>query len=60
VTNASIRERFGIEAQNIAKASRMIREAVEDGLIAPRDPQAAPKTRDYVPWWAAGLSATGG
>src|SRR5207249_3136771 len=31
LTNTSVRERFGIEPQNIATASRLIREAVEGG-----------------------------
>jgi ATP-dependent DNA helicase RecG len=53
VTNTSIRERFGIDVKNMSRASRLIREAVEDGFIVPRDPAAAPKTRDYVPWWAS-------
>lgn len=52
LTNSSIRERFGIEPQNIAVASRLIREAVEAGAIAPYDEAAAPKLMKYVPWWA--------
>ena len=53
VTNTSIRERFGIEPQNIAAASRLIRDAVQSGAIAPFDPKAAPKYMRYVPFWAA-------
>jgi predicted HTH transcriptional regulator len=53
LTNTSVRERFGIEPQNIAIASRLIREAVEAGLIVPYDPNAAPKLMKYVPFWAA-------
>lgn len=49
LTNTSVRGRFGIEPQNIAAASRLIREAVESGLIAPHDPDAAPKLMRYVP-----------
>lgn len=48
-----VRERFGIEPQNIAAASRLIREAVEAGLVVPYDPEAAPKLMRYVPVWAA-------
>jgi len=59
VTNTSIRERFGIEAQNIAAASRLIREAVETGLLVPYDAEAAPKLRRYMPWWAAPTPALG-
>src|SRR6266545_1417902 len=41
LTNASVRHRFGIEPQNIAAASRLIREAVEAGFIVPYDPRTA-------------------
>lgn len=53
LTNTSLRARFGIEPQNIATASRLIREAVEEGLILPYDSTAAPKLMKYVPFWAA-------
>lgn len=53
MTNTSVRERFGIEAQNSAAASRLIREAVEAGLVVAYDPNAAPKLMRYVPVWAA-------
>lgn len=53
-TNTSVRERFGIATQNSAQASRLIREAVAAGVIAPYDPEAAPKLRRYVPVWASG------
>ncbi|HKI01427.1 MAG TPA: ATP-binding protein [Thermoanaerobaculia bacterium] len=53
LTNTSVRQRFGIEPQNIAAASRLIREAVEAGSIVPYDPEAAPKLMRYVPAWAA-------
>lgn len=54
MTNASLRERFGIEPQNIAMASRLIKEAVLAGAVAPHDPEAAPKMKKYVPLWAKG------
>ena len=53
LTNTSVRKRFGIEQQNIAAASRLIKEAVDAGLIAPYDATAAPKMMRYIPWWAA-------
>jgi ATP-dependent DNA helicase RecG len=53
MTNSSVRQRFGIEPQNIATASRLIREAVEAGGIVPYDPDAAPKLMRYLPVWAA-------
>jgi predicted HTH transcriptional regulator len=52
LTNASVRQRFGIEEGNRSIASRLIREAVEAGKIVPVDPDAAPKVRRYIPWWA--------
>jgi predicted HTH transcriptional regulator len=53
LTNASVRQRFGIEPNNKATASRLIREAVEARVIVPYDPEAAPKLMRYVPVWAA-------
>jgi ATP-dependent DNA helicase RecG len=53
LTNTTVRERFGIEPQNIATASRLIREAVEAGSIAPVDADSARSHRRYVPFWAA-------
>jgi ATP-dependent DNA helicase RecG len=52
MTNRTVRERFGIESQNLAIASRLIREAVEAGWIIPYDPEAAPKLKRYLPFWA--------
>ncbi|MFS8068757.1 MAG: ATP-binding protein, partial [Byssovorax sp.] len=53
LTNTSVRARFGIEPQNIANASRLIREGVEAGLIVAHDPNAAPRLMRYVPFWAS-------
>jgi predicted HTH transcriptional regulator len=52
LTNASLRERFGIEEKNKATISRYIREAVESGSIKPFDDAAARKMMKYVPFWA--------
>lgn len=52
MTNTTIRERFGIETQNRALASRLIKEALEEGRIELYDELAAPKYRKYVPFWA--------
>ena len=52
VTNTTIRDRFGIEPHNAARASRLINEAVEAGMIRARDPAAAKKLMRYVPFWA--------
>jgi predicted HTH transcriptional regulator len=56
LTNSSLRERFGFEEKNRAMASRIIRDAVEAGKIAPHDPGAAPKHMRYVPWWATPIT----
>lgn len=52
MTNSSLRERFGIEEQNSATASRIIREAVEDGRVKPFDPEQGKKHAKYLPFWA--------
>jgi predicted HTH transcriptional regulator len=58
LTNSSIRQRFGIEPQNSALASRLIRDAVEAGLVCPQDPDAAPKLMRYIPFWARPIPGT--
>ena len=40
MTNASVRERFGIPEKNAATASRLLNEAVDTGMICVRDPEA--------------------
>ena len=52
MTNTTLRERFGIEPRNSATASRMIKEAIDAGLIKPYDDAAARKMMQYVPFWA--------
>lgn len=52
LTNTSLRERFRIEAKNSAVASRLIREAVEAGVLLPFDPRASRQQMKYIPWWA--------
>jgi ATP-dependent DNA helicase RecG len=58
-TNSSVRQRFGIEEQNKATASRLLKDAVKRGLIAPYDEKTSPRHMRYVPFWAAGFSAPG-
>ena len=50
--NESIRERFKIEKQNSAQASRLLREAMEAGRIKAVDPNVGTKLMRYVPYWA--------
>lgn len=52
MTNATLRERFGIEEQNAAKASRIIAETVKANLIKPFDPETSKRYLSYVPFWA--------
>ena len=52
LTNASLRERFGIKAGNRAIASRCIKEAVDTGMIKPFDEYAGKRMMKYVPFWA--------
>jgi len=53
LTNASLRQRFAIDERNSAIASRLIKEAIEDGKIVPEDEEASRKLMRYVPFWAA-------
>jgi len=52
LTNASLRERFGVAEKNKAAISRYIREAVEAEMIKPFDKNASRKLMKYVPFWA--------
>lgn len=53
LTNASLRERFGIEKENSAMVSRVIKDALEDGAIKPADPESeSRKMARYWPIWA--------
>lgn len=52
MTNATLRQRFGIDPKNSATASRFIKEALEEGAIRLYDEKAALKFRKYVPIWA--------
>jgi len=52
VSNAVLRDRFGITEANKAMASRIIKDTVETGKIKLKDPNAAVKMRRYVPYWA--------
>lgn len=53
MTNQSLRDRFKIEDQNSAIASRIIRDTIEDGLIKEDDPSSnSRKFKKYIPFWA--------
>ncbi|CAC9580908.1 Predicted transcriptional regulator containing an HTH domain and an uncharacterized domain shared with the mammalian protein Schlafen [uncultured Gammaproteobacteria bacterium] len=53
MSNATLRERFGVESKNSAKISRYIKEAIDSGEIALLEKDAPPKMRKYIPFWAA-------
>ncbi len=59
VTNTSIRARFGIEAKNAALASRLLNEAVDDGMLVVRDASVGTRSRSYLPYWAAPTTGQG-
>jgi predicted HTH transcriptional regulator len=52
MTNATMRQRFGIEERNAAKASRIIADTLAVGLIKPFDPDQGKKYASYLPFWA--------
>lgn len=52
LTNATLRGRFGIEEQNSAMASRIIKDAMEAEAVKQFDESAGRKYMKYVPWWA--------
>ncbi len=52
VTNSELRARFGISESNSAVISRIIRKAVEDGLIRIHDESVGVRARRYDPYWA--------
>ena len=52
VNNASIRERFELSGDRSYIASRLLREAVDDGDIFIRDTSVGSRSRTYLPFWA--------
>ncbi|MCC6286757.1 MAG: putative DNA binding domain-containing protein [Chitinophagaceae bacterium] len=53
MTNQSLRDRFKIEDQNAAIASRIIRDALEEKAIKEDDPESkSRKYASYIPFWA--------
>ena len=50
MTNASLRERLGVEKRNAAQVSRIITDALASGQIKSADPDA-PRS-GYIPFWA--------
>jgi predicted HTH transcriptional regulator len=52
MNNTSLRERFGIEGKNSATVSRVIKDAVNAGMVKPYDANAGTKAMRYVPHWS--------
>ena len=52
MTNSTLRERFGIEKQNAAIASKIIKDTVAEGFIRPYDATVGTRAMRYVPFWA--------
>ena len=53
LTNASLRDRFGLKDSSAGSISRLIKDAVDKKLIKPLDPQTAKRYMRYVPIWAS-------
>lgn len=53
MTNASLRERFGIAEKNASMVSRFLNETMDANLIVVADPDAGPRNRHYLPFWTA-------
>lgn len=52
-TNATLRQRFGIDSRNAAVVSRLLNDAVEAGAIVVEDQTVGKRSRSYLPFWAA-------
>ena len=52
-TNATLRDRFGVSSANSAVVSRILRDALEVGVIVMKDKTAGPRNRAYLPYWVA-------
>ncbi len=52
VTNASLRARFGVADRNASTVSRVLADAVGEGLIVVSNPAAGLRSRQYLPFWA--------
>lgn len=53
LTNASLRERFGLPETMGATVSRLIKDSVDAGLVVSRDPNTSRRMMEYIPYWAA-------
>ena len=52
IGNSDIRNIFGLTEKESYKASRVIKDTLEAGLIKPIDESTAPRYMKYIPHWA--------
>lgn len=52
MNNSSLRERFGLDNSYKSSVSRIIKIAVDRGMIKQADPTTAPRYMRYIPTWA--------
>ena len=52
MTNESLRIRYGLSSKDKSTVSRIIRVAVERGLLKPQNETSSDKSRSYIPYWA--------
>ena len=51
MTNASLRERFKVDAKNSSMISRLLNETCKEGLIKLVENSTGDKNRKYIPFW---------
>jgi ATP-dependent DNA helicase RecG len=51
MTNATLRDRLGIDEKNYSIASRIIKDALKVGIIKVSDPENMGTKKKYVPFW---------
>ncbi|QVL30921.1 putative DNA binding domain-containing protein [Telmatocola sphagniphila] len=52
MTNTTLRERLGVEPQNYAIVSRIIRDTINANLVKAYDPNTSKRFMQYLPFWA--------
>lgn len=53
LTNASLRDRFGLKDTSAGSISRLIKETIDKNKIKPLDPETAKRYMRYIPIWAS-------
>jgi ATP-dependent DNA helicase RecG len=53
MSNASLRQRFGMHDKQASQISRLIKDAIDIGKVKPKDPESeSKKFTIYIPYWA--------